>query len=176
MPLQHRLGCRCDTDRSRVQHHRGVPLPRRSGPRPSTTPTNPHTQLDQQPPDTEQRERLAATVFALPGVVERPSAISVPGARALWLAEAAGPPEAFMIGHEFAHLHPGADQSLHMMLPAALAEEAIEAGWAEQHPVARFGLIPPNAVMVYAPRDDAEREVVEDLVRASYALARGEVT
>lgn len=117
---------------------------------------------------------MAAAVFGLPGVVERPSAISVPGARALWLTEGAdGPPEAFMIGNEFAHLHPGPDQSLHMMLPPALAVEAIEAGWAEQHPVARLGLIPPNAVMVYAPRDDAERAVVEDLVRASHALAKG---
>jgi hypothetical protein len=60
-----------------------------------------------------------------------------------------------------------------MMLPPALAVEAIEAGWAEQHPVARLGLIPPNAVMVYAPRDDTERAVVEELVRASHALARG---
>ena len=149
-------------------------LPRRPGSPPSTTPTNPHTQLDQQPAGTEQRDLLAAALFALPGVVERPSLISVPGARALWLAEGAtGPPEAFMIGQEFAHLHPGPDQSLHMMLPPQLAEEAIEEGWAEQHPVARKGLIPANAVMVYAPRDDEERAVVEQLVRASHAFAKG---
>jgi hypothetical protein len=152
-----------------------MPLSRRPGSRPTTTPTNPHTQLDQQPTGSEQRDLLAAAVFALPGVVERPSAISVPGARALWLAEGAdGPPEAFMVGNEFAHLHPDPDQSLHMMLPPTLAVDAIEAGWAEQHPVARRGLIPANAVMVYAPRDDSEREVVEELVRASHALARGE--
>ena len=152
-------------------------LPRRPGSRPATTATNPHTQLDQQPTGSEQRELLAAAVFALPGVVERPSAISVPGARALWLAEGVdGPPEAFMVGNEFAHLHPAPDQSLHVMLPPALAVNAIEAGWAEQHPVARRGLIPANAVMVYAPRDDSEREVVEKLVRASHAFARGEVS
>ena len=121
------------------------------------------------------RDRLAAVAFALPGVREQESLISVPGARALWLAEGAdGPPEAFMIGSEFAHLHPvSSDQSLHMMLPPELAEEAIEAGWAEQHPVARRGLIPANAVMVYAPRDDWERGVVEELVSASHAFARG---
>ncbi len=61
------------------------------------------------------------------------------------------------------------------MLPPDLAVEAIAAGWAEQHPVARQGLIPGNAVMLYVPRDDAEREVVERLVRASHAFARGEV-
>ena len=152
-------------------------LPSRRGPKPTTTPSNPHTQLDQQPEGTEQRRLLAAAVFTLAGVEERPSGISVPGARALWLEDGAdGPPDAFMIGTEFAHFHPGADQSLHMMLPPALAEDAIEAGWAEQHPVARRGLITPNAVMVYAPRDDAEREVVEGLVRASHAYARGEPT
>ena len=79
-----------------------------------------------------------------------------------------------MVEREFAHLHPPPDQSLHMMLPPVLAVEAIDAGWAEQHPVARRGLIPANAVMVYAPRDDAERAVVEQLVRASHAFARGE--
>jgi hypothetical protein len=149
-------------------------LPRR-GPRPTTTPTNPHTQLDQQPDDTAQRERLAAVVFSLPGVVERTSRISVPGARALWLdEEPGGPPEAFMIGREFAHLHPAADQSLHAMLPLDLAGEAVAAGWAEPHPAARLGLVPHTAVMLYAPRDDAEREVVEQLVRASHAFARGQ--
>ena len=153
-----------------------MPLPHRSGAPPATTPTNPHTHLDQLPDGLEQRELLAASVFALEGVEERPSMISVPGARALWLVDGAdGPPEAFMVGTEFAHLHPPPDQSLHMMLPPALASEAIEAGWAEQHPVARRGLIPPNAVMVFAPRDDVEREVVEGLVRASHAFARGAV-
>jgi hypothetical protein len=150
-------------------------LPTRPGPRPRTTPTNPHTQLDQQPEDMGIRDELARRLFLLPDVEERPSAISVPGARALWLADAAptGPPEAFLIGREFAHLHPHPDQSLHAMLPPELAEEAVEAGWAEVHPVARLGLIPENAVMIYAPRDDAELEVVERLIRASYQFARG---
>lgn len=149
-------------------------LPRRPGPRPRTTPTNPHTQLDQQPDGTNQRRLLAGELFALPGVSERESMISVPGARALWLESVAGaPPDAFMIGAEFAHLHPGGDQSLHVMLPPALVEEAVSAGWAEPHPIARRGLIPANAVMVYAPRDEGEREVVASLVRAAHAYATG---
>jgi hypothetical protein len=151
-----------------------VPLPRRSGPRPRTTPSNPHTQLDQQATDPQLTEELARRIFALPGVIEEPSGISVPGARALTLAadEPSGPPEAFMIGREFAHLHPTPDRSLHAMLPLELAEEAIEAGWGEIHPVARMGLIPPTAVMLYAPRDADELDVVERLVRASHAFAR----
>ena len=93
-------------------------LPERSGPRPRTTPTNPHMQLEQSP-DRAAVEELARRVFALPGVEERPSAISVPGARALWLSEDApsGPREAFMIGREFAHIHPLPDGTTdHLLL------------------------------------------------------------
>ena len=69
-------------------------LPARAGDRPRTTPTNPHTQLDQQPVDLRWVEELARRLFSLPGVVEEPSRISVPGARALVLApdEPTGPP------------------------------------------------------------------------------------
>jgi|SRR5215211_329287 len=150
------------------------PLPTRAGERPRTTPTNPHTQLDQQPTDLHWVEELARRVFALPGVREEPSGISVPGARALVLApdEPAGPPEAFLIGREFAHLHPDPDHSMHAMLPTGTVTEAVEAGWAEPHPVALRGLIPATAAMLYAPRDQTELEVIESLVRASYAFAR----
>lgn len=150
-------------------------LPRRSGDRPQTTPTNPHTQLDQQPVDSSVRDDLARRLFALPDVEERPSMVSVPGARALRLRDGvpAGPSGAFMIEREFAHLHPGTDQSLHAALPPDLAQDAIEAGWAELHPVARTGLIPPTTVMLYAPRDQDELEVVYGLVLASYRFAGG---
>jgi hypothetical protein len=151
------------------------PLPLRAGARPRTTPTNPHTQLDQQPGDPRLVQELAQRAFALPGVVEEPSRISVPGARALVLApgEPTGPPEAFLIGREFAHLHPDPDHSLHAMLPRDTVDEAVERGWAELHPVALRGLIPPNAVMLYAPRNDEELEVIARLVRASHSFARG---
>lgn len=150
-------------------------LPPRSGPRPSTTPTNPHTQLDQQPVDDAPRSRLEAALADLAGVRWGQSQISVPGAQALLLdpGHAAGPPEAFLVPGEFAHLHPDPDHSLHVALPPALAQQAVKAGWAEQHPIARRGLIPPGSVMLYAPRDDAEVDVVAGLVRASWAYARG---
>jgi hypothetical protein len=151
-------------------------LPNRRGSRPRTTPTNPHTQLEQNP-QPEMVEELAWRVFALPGVEERPSAISVPGARALWLREKlpAGPREAFMIGREFAHIHPMPDGSLHAALPPDVAEEAMSKGWAEQHPVARLGYIPQNVVMIYAPRDAQEVEVVAGLVIGAYRYASGVV-
>lgn len=149
-------------------------LPARPGPRPAATPSNPHTQLDQNAPP-ELQERLFARARTLPGVDVQPSMISVPGARAFVLSEEAahGPADAFMIGREFAHLHPASDGSLHTMLPPDLARTVEQQGWGEQHPVARMGLIPPTAMMVYGPRDEAELEVVWALLRASHAFATG---
>ena len=108
-------------------------------------------------------------------VEERPSAISVPGARAMWLSEGVptGPREGFMIGREFAHIHPLPDGSLHAALPPEVAEEAVAKGWAEQHPVARMGYIPGNVVMIYAPRNQQELEIVVGLVEESRRYATG---
>lgn len=148
-------------------------LPVREGARPRTHRGLPHQQLDQQPEDDSLQRALAERVFALPGVREEPSGISVPGARALVLASdrALGPPEAFMVGREFAHLHPGEDQSLHIALPEQLAKAACDAGWAELHPLAGSGGAPRTVVMVYAPRDAAELDVVAALVEASHRFA-----
>lgn len=93
-------------------------LPIRPGPRPKTTPTNPHTQLDQIAPVGLQQE-VAAFMFGLACVREVPSMISVPGSRAMWLHDSchAGLSNAFMVGREFCHLHPPSDGSLHLNLP-----------------------------------------------------------
>ena len=146
---------------------------RRARPRPRVSVGNPQQQLDQQPTDSSLRLELAERVFALPEVSEEPSRISVPGARALVLSEAAavGPPEAFLIGREFAHLHPEPDQSLHLSLPEGEANAVIESGWAELHPWSREGRIPPTRLLVYAPRDRDELEVVHGLVLAAYRFA-----
>ncbi|MGH7476448.1 MAG: luciferase family protein [Longimicrobiales bacterium] len=149
-------------------------LPQRAGGRPRTTSTNPHTQLDQTTTPLLVDE-LARRALALPGVEDRPSLISVPGARALWLAEdqQASGPHAFIIGREFAHIHPPPDGSLHMVLPREVAHEAVAQGWAEPHPAARVGYIPETVVMVYAPRDEAELEVVLALLGRSLEQAQG---
>ncbi len=149
-------------------------LPIRRGSRPRTTPSNPHIQLDQQPIDDKPRQHLLDLLVELP-VIWRPSMISVPGAVALTLESdmTLGPQTAFMIGTEFAHLHPLPDYSLHLILPSELAGSAIQAGWAEQHPIARLGYISSGAVMVYAPREEDEVIVVAGLVRTSYRYASG---
>lgn len=110
----------------------------------------------------------------LEGVTVGRSGVSLPQTRALHLdpSLALGPSEAFMVGTEFAHLHGEFDGSLHMMLPRALAAEAIERGWAEFHPLAQMGQAPPTLVMVYGPRDEGELETVWQLLAASYDFAR----
>ena len=148
----------------------------RVGERPRASLETPQQQLEQQPEDPSIRGELAERAFALPDVGEEPSRISVPGARALVLSEAAatGPPESFLIGREFAHLHPGPDQSLHFSLPEGQAREAIDAGWAEFHPWVHEDRIRPTRLLVYAPRDRDELEAVYGLLADSHRFATGQ--
>jgi phospholipase/carboxylesterase len=150
-------------------------LPLRHGERPRTTDTNPHQQLTQNP-TPEVHELLLSRAFDLPHVERRPSAISVPGAQALWLSEEVGngPADAFLIGREFAHIHPPYDGSLHAMLPSAAVDELLAKGWGELHPMARRGVIPATAVMIYAPRSAEEVETVLQVIEASARFAFGE--
>lgn len=150
-----------------------VTLPQRAGPRPRTTPNCPHEQLDQIAPVAMQR-KLADYMFNRPCVEVRPSIISVPGARAMWIREACAvnpDGDAFLMEREHAHLHPEYDGSLHMMLPLEWVQEAIGKGWAEPHPLVKRGLLPANDVMVYGPRDETDLAVVKQLVDASFHFA-----
>jgi hypothetical protein len=145
----------------------------RAGSRPRTSTQIPHTQLDQQPEDTRQVDAILAEAATWPHVQQQRSRISVEGARALVLAATAdsGPAEAFMVDREFCHVHAQGDLSLHATLPIEAATAAERAGWAEPHFLVHTGQAPPNVVMIYAPRDDRERDVVLRLVRASYEFA-----
>lgn len=151
-------------------------IPPREGPRPVTTPCAPHTQISQNP-DAAAFRAFGDRAFDFPFVIRRPSMISVPGAEALCLEHGTGCGcrEAFMIGNEFAHVHPPQDGSLHMMLPEDAVPKIVDLGWAEPHPMAEAGIIPPTAVMVYAPRNSGEIETVVDLLRLSYDFARGKL-
>jgi hypothetical protein len=142
-------------------------LPQRKGPRPRTTPWAPHIQQDQIAPPA-MAEALAARVFALPGIEERPGVVAHPLERALWLRDElpAGPADAFLGKHEIGHFHPW-DNSLHIALPPELVDAVVDAGWAEVHPVAKAGMAPGNMVMLYGPRDEQEVEVLFVLIQAS---------
>lgn len=147
-------------------------LSRRAGSPPRTYSGPPHTQLDQQP-DARIRAQLGRRFGGFRGVEEQPTEIRcMPGARALRLAAdvAAGPAEAFISGREFAQLHALPDSSLHMVLPELLATEAVESGWGEFHPLAGTA-VPATTVLVYAPRDPDEIDVVLGLLQRSYEFA-----
>jgi hypothetical protein len=150
-------------------------LPPRRGNRPRTGAMMPHQQLDQNAP-VELQELLFERIRRLPGVKIAPSGVSVPGARAFILDGPGKQSGAFMVGGEFAHLHPHYDGSLHLMLPQADASDVTAKGWGELHPAARMGLIEGAALMIYGPRDESELEVVFRIVQASYRFASGEGT
>ena len=149
-------------------------IPLRKGERPRTNYGLPHEQLDQNPP-SDIYQKLKQQAFDFPLVERRPSIISVPGAEALWLQDGVehSCAEAFMVGNEFAHVHPPYDGSMHMMLPEDLVAEVIEQGWGEIHPLVPTGNMPPTLLMVFGPRDDAELVVVSKLINTSYKFARG---
>lgn len=146
-------------------------LPQRPGPRPKTSRAMPHSQIGVTPESTVNQE-LYRRAYALPGVLDRPSVISVPGAHALWLAHDVelARPDTILRGREFAHIHP--DGSLHATLAPQRAQEAIDAGWAELHPIAeQRGLA--GLVMLYTPRTMEELDVVFELVVDAYNLVTG---
>jgi hypothetical protein len=151
-----------------------VSLPARPGGRPRTQVGIPYVQLDQRP-----RPEIALEVIPrslnLPFVRTRQSRMASSGTNALTVPDAhcGGPREAFIDGHEFCHLHPPPECGIHLTLPGILRKQAIAMEWAEDHPVARLGAIPETVVMVYAPRDWEELEVVMQLIKASYEFARG---
>jgi phospholipase/carboxylesterase len=141
---------------------------KRRGPRPQTTNTNPHTQLDQNAPLALQ-EKLFEIGKSLSGVAVGRSLVSVPGARAFHLPGCSHRHGAFMVECEFAHLHPSHDGSLHMTIPSELVDEVIANGWGERHPLAGKHGLPDNIIMVYGPRDEEELAVVAELLQASHA-------
>ncbi|MCB0536247.1 MAG: phospholipase [Bacteroidetes bacterium] len=154
-------------------------LPARPGEKPATTPSNPHTQLNQQSGDRAIIESVTLWAFTtLPKAEEQPTRISVLGARAICLKREFPivNQNAFMADREFAHFHPGSDGSMHLGLPMADAGEVIEKGWGELHPVVRKGWLPANFVMVYAPRNEAEAEVLKKIIYRSYQFATGEIS
>lgn len=150
-------------------------MPARIGERPQTTNTNPHTQLNQQPENLAYIEGLMDWAFTLSNIERKPSGISVPGSIAMCMeaGHTCSSCNAYMIGREFAHFHPHPDYSMHLGLPQEEALRIIAKGWGEWHPLIRRGILPPNIIMMYAPRDQSELEVTKFILQLSYNYAKG---
>lgn len=145
-------------------------LPRRSGDQPDVTSGLPQHQLTQTaPPDLQAK--LWDQITGLAHVIPAPSRVGVTGTRALLLdeAHATGPDTAFVLpdDREFAHMHPAADGSLHVVLSDAQAYDALAKGWGVAHPLAGVRLS-PGMVLIYGPRDPTEVEVVAGIVAAAH--------
>lgn len=146
-----------------------IVLPTRAGQRPETGEL-PHLQLTDQSPrpiyERMARWGLVEVPEELGFVRHRPTMISVPTTKALWLDESVPAAEnAFMPppgSREFAHLH--ADGSWHLVVDEALVKTILDTGWGERHPWYDRGVL---EVMVYAPRNEQELEIVQQLVIAS---------
>ena len=149
------------------------PLPERSGPRTQTSGTVPHVQIGVEPVTAVNNE-LLRRAFALPGVEDRPTIVSLPGARGMWLSDdiALAHPEAIVSGREFAHIHP--DGSLHAPLPYERALEVAEKGWGERHPWADEREGWDGLVMLYTPQSMAELDVIFQLIVESYNHVTGQ--
>ena len=147
--------------------------PPRFGPRPRTCRVLPHRQLEQWPPQ-EILQELVDRCLRLPHVRRQQSRMASPLSLALCLPDefAAGPPVAFIDSHEFCHLHPPPEGSIHLTLPNWIRRSAIVMGWAEQHPAVRICAMPRALVMVYAPRNRDEVAIVMELIWSSYEFAR----
>lgn len=150
-------------------------LSRRQGPAPHVYPGPPQHQLDQLPTDA-QWQATRRDILGWRTATPRPSMRSVPGTIGLHLPEhrcQSCDQDRFLIGSEFAHHHPSSDGGLHMVLPPDWHTAAIKNGWAIPHPLAGQPTVSPWTLLVYAPRDDAERKVVMQMVAVAERFALG---
>lgn len=150
-----------------------VTFPIRDGARPDTTNGVPHVQIGVSPVP-ELSEEMLRQVAEFPGVVLGATRVSLPGAVGFQLTRDVqiAQPQAIVGGREFAHLHP--DGSLHASLHPDTARAAIDAGWAVAHPWADQRAGWEGFVMIYSPINEAELDVVLQLVRGSYTYITGE--
>ncbi|MEM6465921.1 MAG: hypothetical protein AAF679_05395, partial [Pseudomonadota bacterium] len=82
---------------------------------------------------------------------------------------------AFMIGREFAHIHPKPDNgSMHLVLTVEDVAAVKNAGWGEDHYLVTQGQWPSGLVMIFSPRDEEELSIVKQIVARSYEFATGE--
>ena len=147
-------------------------LPVREGERRRTTGNVPHVQIDAAPVPAVDEE-LRRRAFQLPGVENRPSDRSLPGARGLAFSSEVelARPDVIAGSSEFAHIHP--DGSLHVWLPVDRAAEVHRTKWGELHPwVDREGFW-EGVVMVYTPETLEELEITIRILVDGYNFVTG---
>ncbi len=148
-----------------------VKLPQRTGNRPETTTGVPHVQIGVKPV-TEVNEELIRRVFSIPGIVKRTSVVGY--THGMWLHEdvIVFEPQ-FIGGLEFGHIHD--DGSLHIFLEPTRSFEAVQAGWAIDHPFAEEGREGWDGfVMLYTPQSMEELDWVFQLIVDGFNYVTGQ--
>ena len=121
-------------------------------------------------------QRLHDMALSLEGVIAAPAPFDSPGwGFALTEALACGQPEAFISEPVWSLLRP--DGTLHLSLRPEWAQKVVNKGWAVVHPFARYmaGAIPPQSLIVLAPRDDRECAVASRILQAAHGYAVGRI-
>ena len=148
----------------------------RPGEAPKIGETIPQLQFSDLSPD-DIRNRLWAWAFtSFDGVTEEDTRISVPTSRAMWLDPkvTAAHDDAFMPpagSREFCHMH--LDGSIHAVVENDVEDEIIRKGWGKRHPLYHSHGV--KEVIVYAPRDDTELQVLKSVIKKSYEYATNRV-
>ena len=144
-------------------------LPRRTGPRPSVAGIAPQRQLDQ-PGSPKMYDTLRTSLETLaerqPNLLRIGTSCFEKNGLALFSQD----PINSTCRGEICHIH-HSDRSMHLNLHPDDARVVLEKGWGERHPLARGGwlmaYVPREFVMVYAPRDRTELDVVCRIIEAA---------
>jgi len=149
-------------------------LPMRQGDAPEIGQVPPQLQFsDKSPRDIYQKYHDDWMFNTFPKVRKEPTRISVSTSIAMWLDENenVGHIDAFMPpsgGREFTHIH--LDGSFHTVVATDIENEIIEKKWGVRHMYYDRGV---KEVLVYAPRNEEEIEIVKTIVIKSYEYATG---
>ncbi|KAK6382955.1 hypothetical protein LTS17_003625 [Exophiala oligosperma] len=157
-------------------HKEILALPNRKGSRPLILGIAPQRQFSQNPGPSMNAQNLSSlekhniALFVHPSLLAKPQNL---------------PKVATVSRGELGHIH--GDASMHLYFSPADAKEIIEKGWAERHRCARTApwwlggrkyswKIGDTFLIVYAPRNEEELEILQTLLRASARFMTGEET
>ena len=148
-------------------------LPRRNGEAPEIGKEPPQLQFSNQSPRDIYLKFHDWMFSTFPKVRMEPTRISVPTSIAMWLDEneSVGHSDAFMPpsgGREFTHLH--LDGSIHTVVGTEVEDEIINNKWGVRHMYYDRGV---KEILMFAPRNEVELEIVKTVVIKSYEYASG---
>lgn len=161
------------TLKNRTMKTQTLEIPTRKGETPQVGQVPPQLQFSDKSPRPIYEKFNDWMFNTFPKVRKEPTRISVPTSIAMWLDENedVGHIDAFMPpsgGREFTHLH--LDGSIHTVVDTETEEEIIQKKWGVRHMYYDRGV---KEVLVYAPRNEEELEILKSIVVKSYEYATG---